>query len=280
MAELSYTLLRLLPKNTMSRAVGAACRVNAPRPVLRAVIRAFAKRYGVDASEAERPIDEYPTFTEFFTRRLKPGARSIAPGDRVPVSAVDGTIGELGEIVEGRAYQAKGKHYSLAELIGGPEAEADAAQFLGGSFCTIYLAPFNYHRIHAPLGGDITGYVSMPGQLWPVNPAGVRNVEKLFCINERLTTFLRTPRGPCAVVAVGATNVGRIRAVYDDVVTNARRMRQAVRKIYPQPVHVEKGAELAIFEMGSTVVLLFAAGVKLNARLRPGLPIKLGEALE
>jgi phosphatidylserine decarboxylase len=280
MAELSYTLLRLLPKNTMSRAVGAACRVNAPRPVLRAVIRAFAKRYGVDASEAERPIDEYPTFTEFFTRRLKPGARSIAPGDRVPVSAVDGTIGELGEIVEGRAYQAKGKHYSLAELIGGPEAEADAAQFLGGSFCTIYLAPFNYHRIHAPLGGDITGYVSMPGQLWPVNPAGVRNVEKLFCINERLTTFLRTPRGPCAVVAVGATNVGRIRAVYDDVVTNARRTRQAVRKIYPQPVHVEKGAELAIFEMGSTVVLLFAAGVKLNARLRPGLPVKLGEALE
>jgi phosphatidylserine decarboxylase len=280
MAELSYTLLRLLPKNTFSRAVGAACRMPAPRPVLRAVIRAFAKKYGVDASEAERPIEEYPTFTEFFTRRLKPGARTIVPGELLPVSPVDGTVGEVGEIVESRAYQAKDKHYTLAELIGGPNAEEDAARFAGGVFCTIYLAPYNYHRIHAPLGGGITGYVNMPGQLWPVNPVGVRNVAKLFCINERLTTFLKTPRGDCAVVAVGATNVGRIRAVYDDVVTNAKRTRKPERKIYPQPIPVEKGGELAIFEMGSTVVLLFGPGVKLSARLAPGTPIKLGEALE
>jgi len=280
MAELSYTLLRLLPKNTLSRAVGAACRASAPRPVVRAVIRAFARKYGVDMSEAERPIDEYPTFTEFFTRRLKPGARAIAPGELLPVSPVDGTIGELGDIVESRLYQAKGKHYTLAELIGGPRAEEDARQFAGGAFCTIYLAPYNYHRIHAPLGGEILGYVNMPGQLWPVNPAGVRNVEKLFCVNERLTTFLKTPRGACGVVAIGATNVGRIRAVYDDVVTNARRTRQPERKIYERPLRLEKGGELAVFEMGSTVVVLFAPGVKLAPRLLPGLRIRLGEALE
>ena len=280
MSELSYTLLKLLPKNTLSRAVGAACRVNAPRPVMRAVIRAFARKYGVDASEAERPIEEYPTFTEFFTRRLKPGARTIAPGELVPVSPVDGTVGEVGEVVEGRAYQAKGKHYSLAELIGGPNAEEDAKPFAGGSFVTVYLAPYNYHRIHAPLGGEITGYVNMPGQLWPVNPIGVRNVEKLFCVNERLTTLIKTLRGPCGVVAVGATNVGRIRAVYDDVVTNARRTRRPVRKAYERPIPVEKGGELAVFEMGSTVVALFAPGVKLSPRLQPGLRIRLGEALE
>ena len=280
MAEFSYTLLRLLPKNTLSRAVGAACRANAPRPVVRAVIRAFARKYGVDASEAERPIEEYPTFTEFFTRRLKPGVRPIAAGELLPVSPVDGTIGELGDIVEGRALQAKGKHYTLAELIGGPNAAEDAAQFAGGTFCTIYLAPYNYHRIHAPLGGGITGYVNMPGQLWPVNPVGLRNVEKLFCVNERLTTFLKTPRGACAVVAVGATNVGRIRAVYDDVVTNAKRTRKTARRMYEHPLRVEKGGELAIFEMGSTVVVLFAPGVKLASRLAPGQAIKLGEALE
>ncbi len=279
MAELSHTLMRLLPKNTLSRAVGAACRVSAPRPLVRAAIRAFARKYGVDASEAERPIEEYPTFTEFFTRRLKPGARPITKGPQA-VSPVDGTLGELGEIVEAKLFQAKGKHYTLSELIGGPNAEEDARQFAGGAFCTIYLAPYNYHRIHAPLGGEITGYVYMPGQLWPVNPVGVRNVEKLFCINERLTTFLETPRGPCAVVAVGATNVGRIRAVYDDVVTNAKRTRKPERKIYEQPVHVEKGGELAIFEMGSTVVVLFGPGVKLAERLAPGQTIKLGEALE
>src|SRR5438445_445088 len=94
----------------------------APRPVMRAVIRTFARKYGVDAAEAERAIEEYPTFTEFFTRRLKPGARPIAPGELVPVSPVDGTVGEVGEIVEGMLLQAKGKHYTLAELLGGPEA--------------------------------------------------------------------------------------------------------------------------------------------------------------
>jgi len=280
MAELAYTFLKLLPRNTLSRAVGAACRMPAPRPVVRAVIRTFARKYGVDVAEAERALDEYPTFTEFFTRRLKPGARPIAPGELVPVSPVDGTVGEVGDIVEGRLLQAKGKHYSLAELFGGPLAEEDATAFAGGTFVTIYLAPHNYHRIHAPLGGAITGYLNVPGTLWPVNAIGVRNVERLFCVNERLTTFLRTPRGSCAVVAVGAMNVGRIRAIYDDVVTNARRTRAVQRKTYEKPIPVEKGAELAIFEMGSTVVVVFAPGVKIGAKVVPARPIKLGERLE
>lgn len=280
MAELAYTFLKLLPRNTLSRALGAACRIPAPRPVMRAVIRTFARKYGVDAAEAERAIEEYPTFTEFFTRRLKPGARPIAPGERVPVSPVDGTVGEVGEIVEGQLLQAKGKRYTLAGLFGGPRAEEDARRFAGGCFVTIYLAPCDYHRIHAPLGGFVTGYVNVPGTLWPVNPVGVRNVERLFCVNERLTTFLDTPRGPCAVVAVGAMNVGRIRAVYDDVVTNARRTREVQRKDYEKPIPIAKGAELAIFEMGSTVVAVFGPGVNIAADVVPGRAIKLGERLE
>jgi phosphatidylserine decarboxylase len=280
MADLAYTFLKLLPRNTLSRAVGAACRIPAPRPVVRAAIRTFARKYGVDVAEADRALEEYPTFTEFFTRRLKPGARPIAPGELLPVSPVDGMVGEVGEIVDGRLLQAKGKHYSLAELFGGPAAEQDARRFTGGSFVTIYLAPHNYHRIHAPLGGAITGYINVPGTLWPVNAIGVRNVDRLFCVNERLTTFLETPRGACAVVAVGAMNVGRIRAVYDDVVTNARRTRAVQHKHYEKPIPVEKGAELAIFEMGSTVVVVFAPGVKIAADVVAGRAIKLGERLE
>jgi phosphatidylserine decarboxylase len=279
MAELAYTLLKLVPKNTYSRMVGAACRLSGPKPLVRSVIKGLARRWGVNVEEAEKPLDDYSSFTEFFTRRLKPGARPIAPGD-VAVSNVDGRVAEHGPIVDGTLYQAKGKSYTLAELIGGPNAEEDAKPFLGGTFCTIYLAPYNYHRIHTPLGGEITGYVNVPGQLWPVNAMGVRNVEKLFCVNERLTTFLKTPRGPCAVVAVGATAVGRIRAVYADVVTNAKRTRKGERKIFERPIPVGKGDELAIFEMGSTVVLLFAPGVNIHPKWLPGTPIKLGEALE
>src|SRR5882762_7049788 len=168
MAELSYTLLRLLPKNTLSRTLGALLRAPMPRAVHKQIIRRFARAYGVDASEAEQDILTYPTFAEFFTRRLKPGLRPIAPGEGVPVSPVDGTLGELGRIENGTLLQAKGKLYTVAELVGGPQAEADAAQFEGGSFVTIYLAPYNYHRIHAPLGGFIEGYTYVPGHLWPV----------------------------------------------------------------------------------------------------------------
>jgi len=276
MAELGYTILRLLPKNTLSRAMGAVLRAPMPRAVHRAIIRRFVKAYGVDASESERDVLSYPTFAEFFTRRLKPGLRPIAPGEKVAVSPVDGTLGESGPVAGGRIVQAKGKDYTVAELLGGPAAEADARRFDGGSFVTIYLAPYNYHRIHAPLGGRIDGYTHVPGRLWPVNAVGVRNVDRLFCVNERLTTWINSPAGRCALVAVGATNVGRIRALYDEVVTNARRVRAEVKKEYEEPLPIEKGAEVAVFEMGSTVVLVFEKGVKLAASLEPGRAIKLG----
>jgi phosphatidylserine decarboxylase len=89
-----------------------------------------------------------------------------------------------------------------------------------------------------------------------------------------------TARGPCAVVAVGATCVGRIRALYDDVVTNASRVRAGLRKRYDQAIAVEKGSEIALFEMGSTVVLLFGPEVALSRELVAGMPIRLGDALE
>jgi phosphatidylserine decarboxylase len=278
--SVSFALLRILPKNTFSRALGAVLRAPLPRAVHRTIIRRFAKAYGVDASESERDILSYPTFAEFFTRRLKPGLRPIAAGDGLPVSPVDGTMGELGRIDGGTLLQAKGRSYTVAELLGGPDAQADAAQFEGGSFVTIYLAPYNYHRIHASLGGVIEGYTYVPGKLWPVNATGVKNVDKLFAVNERLTTWIRTPRGVHALVAVGATNVGRIRALYDDVVTNARRSRTELRKHYDKPIAVEKGGEVAIFEMGSTVVLLYPKGVRPDPKLSPGQTMRLGVPLE
>src|SRR5258708_6923562 len=124
MAELSFTLLRMLPKNTFSRALGAVLRAPMPQAVHRTIIRRFAKAYGVDASEAEHDILSSPTFAEFCPRRLKPGLRPIASGERLPVSPVDGTLGELGPIENGTLLQAKGKRYTVAELLGGPQADA------------------------------------------------------------------------------------------------------------------------------------------------------------
>lgn len=275
MTDRAYiALLSLVPKAAMSRLLGAAARAAAPRRIHRAAVHAFARAYGVDADEADRPLAEYATFGEFFTRRLRPGARPVAPGEEVPVSPVDGTVYAVGVAHEGRLLQAKGVDYDVASLVAGAEA---GRPFAGGAYATIYLAPRNYHRIHAPLGGRITGYAVVPGALWPVNPPAVRTVRGLFAQNERLITFLDTPLGACAVVKVGATCVGRIRACYDDVVTT--HSPAARRHTYPSPLTVAKGDEIGVFEVGSTVIVLFERGRVVLDPQPAGAALRMGQAI-
>jgi phosphatidylserine decarboxylase len=245
-------LMQLLPKSALSTVVGMATRLPAPAPVHRMAMKAFAKAYNVDMEEAEHAFERYPTFAEFFTRGLKPGLRPIDPGEKVVVSPVDGRVSQVGYSDEGRCLQAKGIEYTVDELLGDKEA---AKPFHGGAWTTIYLSPRDYHRIHAPLGGTITGYAYIPGEFWPVNPASVKNKQSLFCVNERLVTYLDTVAGKCAVVKVGATCVSRIKATYDEVLTHAGKPGKVHK--YDSGFKVDKGGELGRFEMGSTVILLF-----------------------
>jgi len=269
------TLMRLVPKGALSRLVGAATRLPAPPVLHQTAAQVFARAYRVDLAEAEQPVRGYPTFGDFFARRLRPGARPVAPGDAVVVSPVDGAVSEIGLAQNGRLLQAKGMDYTLGALLADPER---AEAFAGGAYATLYLAPRDYHRIHAPLAGAITGYSYVPGKLWPVNPASVRTVPNLFAANERLITFVQTALGQVAIVKVGATCVGRIRASYDDVVTHAGG--RARSKRYASPIAVEKGGELGAFEMGSTVILCFEPGrVVLDPALRPGAVVRMGQAI-
>jgi phosphatidylserine decarboxylase len=276
--------LKLVPKGVLSRVVGAATRLPAPAPVRTLAMRAFAVRYGIDLDECGE-LQGFRTFGEFFARPLRPGLRPIAEGAHVAVSPVDGVVSECGLAERGRLIQAKGIDYGIAALVAD---EALAERFTGGAWATIYLSPRDYHRIHFPLGGAVAGWRYVPGVLWPVNPAAVRGVPGLFAANERLVTVLDTPLGTCAVVAVGATIVGRVRAYYDPSVpvTNLPRARP-VRRDYESPIPVEKGGQLGAFEMGSTVILLFEPGrvellpaVTAGARLRVGEPIAVAPGLD
>jgi len=269
--------LRVVPKNALSRVVGGLTRARAPRAVRVAAMRAFAARYGIDLSECGE-LEAFRTFGEFFARPLRPGLRPIAPGEDVLVSPVDGVVSQAGRADGGRLVQAKGLDYSLDALLADPAA---AARFRGGAFATLYLSPRDYHRIHFPIGGRITGYRYVPGRLWPVNAASVQGVPGLFTVNERLATLLETPLGACAVVAVGATIVGRIRAYYDPTVPVSNLPRaHPVSRDYSTPIPVEKGQELGAFEMGSTVILLLEPG---RAALRDGLVagarVRVGEPI-
>jgi phosphatidylserine decarboxylase len=269
--------LRLLPKNALSRAAGALTRWRAPAPVRLAAMRAFARRYGIDLSECP-DLDVYRSFGEFFARPLRPGLRPIAPGETVVVSPVDAVVSETGVAAGGRLVQAKGIDYTAAALLGDEEL---ARELEGGAYATLYLSPKDYHRIHFPLGGRVLGWRYIPGMLWPVNPASVRTVPGLFAANERLVTVLETPLGRCAVVAVGATVVGRVRAYYDPSAPPTNLSGAAPRRRdYETPFPVEKGQELGAFEMGSTVILLFEAGrVRLLPGLVPGARVRVGEEI-
>ena len=267
--------LRLLPKNLYSRFIGFLAHLPLPRFARNLLIGTYARHFGCPVEDAERPMLEYGSLADFFTRHLKDGLRPVDPTPGIVTSPSDGRVLACGTIQAGRALQAKGRDYGVDELLGGhPWAE----RFEGGSFATVYLSPRDYHRVHTPATGRILGYVHVPGTLWPVNDAGVSHVDRLFCRNERLVTLLETDDlGPMAVIMIGATVVGRISVRYDDIVTN-RIGRRASRRSYEPSKPIKRGDELGTFHMGSCVVLLVGRG-GLGSALETGSAIKMGEPL-
>jgi phosphatidylserine decarboxylase len=275
--RLFISALRAVPKNALSRAVGRLTDWEGPGRLLRAGMRGFASFYDIDLSSSP-PLETYRTFGQFFARPLRPGLRPIAPGDQVVVSPVDGRVSEVGVASGGRMIQAKAIDYTVTALLGDAGL---GARFDGGAWITLYLSPQDYHRIHFPLSGEITGWRYLPGQLWPVNAASVGQVPGLFTVNERLVTLLDSPLGLTAIVAVGATVVGRVRAAYDRAVPLTDQPGAAFQRgDYAPPRPVAKGAELGAFEMGSTVILIFEPGrVTLSERLQPGARVRVGEPI-
>jgi len=265
----------LLPQHGLSRLVLAATRVRTPW-FKNFLIRGFLKLYPVDMSEAaDSDAGGYACFNEFFTRALKSDARVIVRDPDAIASPVDGRISQAGPIDGGRLLQAKGRDYTLHELLA---AQPWAARFEGGSFATIYLAPFNYHRIHMPLSGELRETVYVPGRLFSVNAATAQHVPRLFARNERVLTLFDSAFGQFALVMVGALNVGSMATVWAGDITPAAR--RVLTRIPAPPTTLQKGAELGRFNMGSTVILLFEAQrARFNARAQAGGMVRLGQSL-
>jgi phosphatidylserine decarboxylase len=236
--------------------------------------RAFARATGADLAEAELPLAAYRSLGDFFARRLRLGARPIDPDPAGIACPCDGVLASTGAIVRGGLVQAKGRDYELAELVAD---DALARALDGGSYATIYLAPRDYHRVHAPVAGRLVGADVVPGARWPVNPRIAARRDRLFARNERVVMRLDGgPLGPFVVVMVAATGVGHVQlaAGVDSRTSGNRREHRR----FDLDVALTRGDELGMFRLGSTVVVVFERGaVTLSGRV--GERVRFGERL-
>lgn len=251
-SRLAAQTVRALPRKRLSRALGRLASARAPRPMVDAAVATFVRVYDVDLSEVEIPRDGFRTFDEFFTRRLREGARMVDPDSRALVSPADGRLEDLGEITADGRLAIKGQPYTAAELLGDAET---AAAYEGGRYFVVYLSPRDYHRVHAPVSGEIQTVRYIPGTLFPVNRVG-SHIPQLFVRNERLAILQESVvHGSVTTIMVGAIGVGRIGLSFDDLETN-RGNAPGLRSYADAPIARSRGDELGVFHMGSTAIVM------------------------
>ncbi|MGN6091605.1 MAG: archaetidylserine decarboxylase [Luteibacter jiangsuensis] len=265
----------ILPHRFLSRIVYWATRWEWT-PWKNFLIREIVKRYDVDMSQAAQPDPfAYQHFNAFFTRKLKADARRADPDPDAIVSPADGRISQSGRIRDGRIFQAKGQEYTAAELLGD---DAAAAPFRNGSFVTIYLSPRDYHRVHMPLEGELTGTTHVPGRIFSVAPFAVEAIPRVFARNERLVCHFQGAHGPFVSVMVGAILVSSVATVWDGLAIPPYASDIRRHDCRDRHVKLERFAEMARFNMGSTVILLLPEGYVLDD-LQPQQQVIVGQRL-
>ena len=200
------------------------------------LIRVFMKNYQIEIDDYPRKShQDYKHFNDFFTREIDPSKRPIDDDHSSLISPVDGKIVEFGKIEEGRLFQIKGMDYKLYGLLDGNETLTQNYQ--NGSYISIYLAPYNYHRVHAPIKGDLKLANIVPGEMHRVDLNALSTIENLYIKNQRLITEFNGSLSDCIMIMVAARNV-------------ASMTHKEINQNY------KKGDEIGRFNLGSTVVIL------------------------
>ena len=276
MSSAFIALQHLVPQHALTRLAGRLAASESPWLRDR-MFRRFAAAYNVDMGEAARGFGQFASFNDFFTRELKPGARPLADAGRFILSPADGAVSQAGPIRDGRIIQAKGRDYSVEELLGGQSG--DAHRFDGGQFVTIYLSPRDYHRVHMPAAGTLQSTVYLPGKLFSVNPGTAAGVDRLFARNERLACLFDGHDGVFASVMVGAMIVAGIDTVWPHRFAD-HETAPVAEDFSASGFHLAAGDEMGRFYLGSTVVLLFEPGrVAWTDALQPGATLRMGQAI-
>ena len=266
----------ILPHRALSRVVYWATRWTFV-PWKNFLIGQIVRRYQVNMTEAAQSDPFlYQHFNAFFTRKLRADARRADAEPTSLLCPADGRISQAGPIVGGRIFQAKGQDYTAAELLGGDDA---AAPYRNGRFMTVYLSPRDYHRVHMPLRGELRATAHIPGRIFSVAPFAVEAIPRLFARNERLVCHFEGEHGPFALVMVGAILVSSVATVWDGLVIPPYASSVNGKTFPSGQVVLERFAEMARFNMGSTVILLLPEGAAELDAWQPQQPVQVGQRI-
>jgi len=267
------SLQQIVPQQKLSLLAGRLAESRHPL-VKRAIIRSFAKAYGITLDDYEREsLNAYDSFNDFFTRELKNDARQLDTTENGILSPADGVISQLGGINKQKLLQAKGRYYEIGQLLADRD---DGNDFIDGSFATVYLAPSNYHRVHMPFDGTLVQTRYVPGSLFSVNTVTAANIPDLFARNERLVCLFDTDFGRAAVVMVGAMIVAGIETVATGKIERSPNIQQQSHNL-----SLNKGDELGRFYLGSTAIVVLPKAAKTTWQhdLSAGSSVQMGQLL-
>ena len=201
---------------------------------------------GCIVEEAEKPVEAYGCFNEFFTRRLKSGARPLGEGFTSPA---DGRLMLYLNADASMPFPLKGAKKCLRDVVG-PD---NAPDFTDGRYdiTVVRLAPVDYHRYHFPCDCETPEPpLVLVGKYHSVNPIALLKYPDVYVDNERQVVSCDAAFGRFWMIDVGAFGVGTIVQTYSSK-------------------HHLKGDERGYFKFGgSTVIIIARAGaLKFDADL-------------
>ena len=271
----SYWLF-FIPHHLFSRFTYIITRTQ--HPLTKYLIKFYIYLFKVDLKECEmESIEDYRTFCDFFTRKLKKGIHKIDKASDSVVSSCDGRVLEFGRIKNNSILQVKGKYIAVEDLLANTEESRE--HYENGSFVTIYLSPKDYHRVHMPADGKLSKTTYIPGRLYSVANHAVNIIKNLYTRNERLICSFKKDNLNFTVVFVAAINVSSIETVWSGEVSPPAPKKVIKSNYQKRKINLMKGAELGMFKSGSTVIILFDSSVKLSNSLKRNKLIRVGNKI-
>ncbi|WP_428391117.1 archaetidylserine decarboxylase [Lichenicoccus sp.] len=265
--DVNFLLTNAMPRRLATRLVGWLSRIKQPL-ICSLLLRLWQVFAEIDFSDAAET--RFRSLHDCFTRTLKPGARPIDPDPAILVSPCDGIVGAHGIVRDGAMLQVKGSTYGLRDLL---DDDRHAASLNDARYVTLRLTSGMYHHFHAPHDCTVAAVSHIHGDVFNVNTATLRRIDRLFCRNERAVISARLADGGerLTLIAVAAILVAGIRLRAIALPPAGARVTCDVR--------VRKGCELGWFEHGSTIIVIAPASFEVCADVEAGTMIRVGRPL-